>query len=78
MDDKLYVGGRYNYVKGAFLGMPNDVSVDRTQFGGGWFVTPTVLLKTEYMIQNYNDFPITDIRSGGKIKGYMVEGTVSF
>lgn len=78
MDDKLYVGGRYNYVKGAFLGMPNDVSVNRTQFGGGWFVTPTVLLKSEYMIQNYNDFPITDIRSGGKIKGYMVEGTVSF
>ena len=78
MDDKLYLGGRYNYVKGSFLGMPNDVSVNRTQLGGGWFVTPTVLLKTEYMIQNYNDFPLTDIRNGGKIKGYMVEGTVSF
>ncbi len=78
MDDKFYVGGRYNYVKGSFLGMPNDVSVDRTQLGGGWFVTPTILLKTEYMIQNYNDFPTTDIRNGGKIKGYMVEGTVSF
>ncbi|MEO6864211.1 MAG: hypothetical protein ABI229_02050 [Gemmatimonadaceae bacterium] len=77
-DDKLYAGGRYNYVKGSFLGMPNDVSVNRTQLGGGWFVTPTVLLKTEYMIQNYNDFPSTDIRSGGKIKGYMIEGTVSF
>ena len=78
VDDKLYVGGRYNYVKGSFLGMPNDVSVNRTQVGGGWFVTPTVLVKTEYMIQNYNDFPSTDIRNGGKIKGYMIEGTVSF
>ncbi len=78
LDDKLYVGGRYNQVKGSFLGMPNDVSVDRTQAGGGWFVTPTVLLKGEYMVQNYNDFPLTDIRSGGKIKGFMVEGTVSF
>jgi hypothetical protein len=78
MDDKLYVGGRYNYVKGSFLGMPNDVSVNRTQGGGGWFVTPTVLLKLEYMVQNYNDFPATDIRNGGKIKGYMVEGAVAF
>jgi hypothetical protein len=77
-NDKLYVGGRYNYVKGSFLGMPNDVSVDRSQLGGGWFVTPTVLLKGEYMLQNYNDFPVSDIRSGGKIKGFMVEGTVSF
>lgn len=78
LGDRLYVGGRYNYVKGSFLGMPNDVSVDRTQVGGGWFVTPTVLLKSEYMVQNYNDFPVTDIRNGGKIKGYMIEGTVSF
>lgn len=78
LGERLYVGGRYNYVKGSFLGMPNDVSVDRTQVGGGWFVTPTVLLKSEFMVQNYNDFPTTDIRSGGKIKGFMVEGTVSF
>jgi hypothetical protein len=78
MDDKLYVGGRYNDVRGNFLGMPNDVSVNRTQLGGGWFVTPTVLLKGEWMLQHYNDFPSTDIRNGGKIKGFMVEGTVSF
>ena len=78
MNDKLYVGGRYNYVKGRFLGMPTDVTVNRTQGGAGWFVLPTVLLKAEYMVQNYNDFPVTDIRNGGKIKGYVVEGTVSF
>jgi hypothetical protein len=78
LDDKLYVGGRYNYVKGSFLGMPSDVNVDRTQVGGGWFVTPTVLLKSEFMVQNYNNFPTTDIRNGGRIKGFMVEGTVSF
>ena len=78
MDDKLYVGGRYNDVRGSFLGFPSDVSVNRTQVGGGWFVTPTVLLKGEWMQQNYNDFPGTDIRNGGKIKGFTVEGTVSF
>lgn len=78
MDDRLYVGGRYNDVRGSLLGLPGDVNVNRTQVGGGWFVTPTVLLKGEWMRQNYNDFPTTDIRSGGKIKGFMVEGTVSF
>lgn len=78
MGDKLYVGGRYNTVKGGFLGMPGDVTVNRTQAGGGWFVTPTVLLKGEWMVQNYNGFPTSDIRNGGKIKGFMTEGTVSF
>ena len=77
-DERLYVGTRYNTVKGALLGMTNDVTVDRTQLGGGWFVTPTVLLKGEWMNQKYNDFPTTDIRNGGKIKGFMVEGVVAF
>lgn len=78
LNDKLYVGGRYNYVKGRYFGMPTDVTVNRTQAGGGWFVTPIVLLKAEYMVQNYSDFPVSDIRNGGKIKGFTVEGTVSF
>ncbi|MGI8509916.1 MAG: hypothetical protein ACR2MQ_11385 [Gemmatimonadaceae bacterium] len=78
LNDRLYAGGRYNVVKGSFLGIPNDVTVNRTQVSGGWFVTPTVLLKGEYVVQNYNDFPVTDIRNGGRIKGFVVEGTVSF
>lgn len=43
-----------------------------------WFVTPTVLLKSEWMQQMYKDFPALDIRNGGKIKGFMVEGVVAF
>jgi hypothetical protein len=77
-DDRVYVAGRYNTAKGRLLGMANDVSVDRYTLGGGWFLTPNVLLKGEWVNQNYNDFPTTDIRNGGKFKGYMVEGVVSF
>jgi hypothetical protein len=77
-DDRVYVAGRYNTAKGRLLGMANDVSVDRYNLGGGWFLTPNVLLKGEWVNQNYNDFPTTDIRNGGKFKGYMVEGVVSF
>ena len=77
-DDRLYVGGRYNVVKGQLAGMPNDITVRRTQFGGGWFVTPNVLSKLEFVQQRYLDFPATDIRNGGKFQGFMVEGVVAF
>jgi hypothetical protein len=76
--DKLYLGTRYNVVKGTFAGMTNEVTVNRTQLGAGWFIIPTVLLKSEWMQQNYKDFPVLDIRNGGKIKGFMFEGIVAF
>jgi hypothetical protein len=77
-DDKLFAGARYNTVTGGLFGVAKEVTIDRTQFGAGWFVTPTVLLKSEWMQQMYKDFPALDIRNGGKIKGFMVEGVVAF
>jgi hypothetical protein len=77
-NDQLYVGGRYNVVKGQLPGITNDITVNRTQLGGGWYVTPNVLSKIEFVNQTYTDFPTTDIRSGGKFKGFMIEGVVAF
>jgi hypothetical protein len=77
-DDRLYVGGRYNTASGQLQNVANEVSVDRWQLGGGWFVAPTVLLKAEYVKQQYNDFPNLDIRNGGKFNGLMFEGVISF
>ncbi len=77
-DERVYVAGRYNTAKGKLVGMTNDVSVDRYNVGAGWFVTPNVMMKGEWVNQKYNDFPTTDIRSGGKFKGFMVEGVVAF
>jgi hypothetical protein len=76
--DKLYVGARYNTVEGQLAGMPNDVGADRVQVSAGWFITPIVLLKAEYVTQKYNDFPVSDIRNGGKFSGLMFEGVVAF
>jgi hypothetical protein len=76
--NKLYVGGRYNTVKGQLAGIANDITVNRAQFGGGWFVTPNVLSKLEFVRQSYLDFPTSDIRNGGKFQGFMVEGVVAF
>ena len=76
--DALYLAGRYNTAHGELAGLVNEVKVNRYQLGGGWFVTPSVLLKGEYVNQKYFDFPTTDIRAGGKFNGFMVEGVVAF
>jgi hypothetical protein len=78
LGQKAYFGGRYNTAEGNLAGIANRVSVDRTQFGAGWFVTPNVLSKVEWVNQKYNDFPLNDIRYGGKFKGFMIEGVVAF
>ena len=78
LGDQVYVGGRYNTAWGQLAGITNDVKVNRYQLGGGWFVTPNILMKGEYVKQKYLDFPTTDIRSGGKFNGLMVEGVVAF
>ncbi len=77
-DESLYLGARYNTVSGELAGSGADVSVNRFQLGGGWFLTPQMVMKAEYVSQSYNDFPNTDIRSGGKFNGFMVEGVISF
>ena len=78
-DDRLYVGGRYNTLKGQLIAKTyTDETVHRYQLGGGWFVTPNVLAKLEYVNQKYLDFPTTDIRNGGQFKGFMVTGSVGF
>jgi hypothetical protein len=74
----FYVAGRYNTANGELAGILNEVSVDRYQVGAGWFLTPSILLKGEYVNQKYVDFPTTDIRSGGKFNGVVIEGVVSF
>ena len=77
-DDRVFVAGRYNTAKGELAGIENKVSVDRYNVGGGWFVTPNVMAKVEWVNQKYNDFPTADIRNGGKFKGFLVEGVVAF
>ncbi len=77
--DEFYLGARYNTVTGELV--PNtytDQTVKRYQLGGGWFVTPNVLAKLEWVNQKYDDFASTDIRYGGQFKGFMVQGVVGF
>jgi hypothetical protein len=77
-NEQLFVGARYNTAEGELVGIANRVNVHRAQIGTGWFITPSLLMKAEWVTQNYHDFPTTDIRSGGKFNGFMVEGVVAF
>jgi hypothetical protein len=78
LDDDLYLGGRYNLLTGDVTGSGEDVSVDRFQIGGGWFITKNVLAKFEYMQQTYNDYPSMSIFHEGEFSGFMIEGVVMF
>lgn len=89
-NDKLFVGGRYNRVDGtlnltrpasnlgAALTTNADVTTTRGQVSAGWFITPTVMLKGEWVQQKNYDYPTWDIRNNGKFNGFVVEGVVAF
>ena len=78
LGDYVYVGGRYNRVKGRLAGFTEDVEADRWQFGGGIFLMNSILMKLEYVTQEFKGYPVTHIRHGGKFNGFIAEGVVAF
>lgn len=103
-NERFYLGARYNKVNATialgqatgssylYEGTRFDVSIDRTAFAAGWFITPSVLFKAEYVMQNYNDFPglytnkstnstgylDSHIYTGAKFDGLVLQGVISF
>lgn len=76
--EKVFIGARYNVVKGELAGMADEVEVNRVAVGAGWFLTKNILLKGEYVTQKYKDFVATDYRAGGEFKGYVIQAVVGF
>jgi hypothetical protein len=77
-DESLFVGVRYNKATGELAGITGDAGANRWQVGGGWFITPNILAKAEYVNQKYFGYPMTNIRNGGKFNGMMLEGVIAF
>ena len=83
-NEQLYVGARYIGAKAEPRGMQDangdqlEVTIDRLAFAAGWFPTKNLLLKGEYVLQNYTDFPTTDYRNEGKFSGFMVQAVIGF
>ncbi|POY35812.1 hypothetical protein C3K47_13755 [Solitalea longa] len=76
--ENLFVGARYNAATSRLAGFTEDVKVNRFAGAAGWFITKNILMKAEYVDQQYKDFPTADYRSGGKFNGVVVEAAVSF
>ncbi|WP_439127901.1 hypothetical protein, partial [Polaribacter sp.] len=81
---QFYLAGRYNSVSGnkeyATGGTkPNEQKINRTNIGGGWFMTKNILMKAEYVNQSYNSDPIWgNTLSGAEMSGLVIEAVISF
>jgi hypothetical protein len=73
-DQQFYTGLRYNAVKSD---VGEDQSVNRIQVAAGWFLIKQIILKLEYVKQNYIDFATYGSGNAG-FDGIMVEAAISF
>lgn len=77
-NEQVFVGARYNTVKGQLVGYTDDISINRLQLSAGWYTTKNMMIKLEYVSQKYNDFVATDYRNGAEFSGIMVEAAIGF
>lgn len=83
--EQAFLGARYNSVSGELSARlldaqknPLDLTVDRFEISAGWFATQNLLLKLEYVKQNYRDYPTNNILYNGEFNGMMIEAVVGF
>jgi len=76
--ENFWIGARYNTLTAAMPFGAGNVTINRMAASAGWFVTKNIMLKAEYVAQEYQKFAATDIRAGGKFNGYMIEAVVGF
>ncbi|WP_027136994.1 hypothetical protein [Gaetbulibacter saemankumensis] len=69
--ENFYVGGRYNAVNA------EEGDISRYNFAAGWFMTNNILLKAEYMNQDY-DNGFAGALEDGEFNGFMLEAVISF
>lgn len=81
--EDVYLGAKYNVASGELPNFapntdPASVSIDRLAIAAGWYMTKNVMIKGEYVVQNYNDFDPTNILNEGQFNGAVFEAVVSF
>lgn len=77
--EQLYVGGRYNIVKGAPTDGAPELKINRTNIGAGWFLTKNVLAKVEYVNQQYDGAGFEGTKyAGGQFDGLVIEAVIGF
>ena len=75
--ENFWVGYRYNTLTTLLAGI-GDVTVNRNAGSFGWFLTKNVMMKLEYVSQEYQNYPSNNILNGGKFSGIMAEASIAF
>ena len=79
MNEQWYFGGRYNNVSGEKSDLASTNEISRMNLGGGWFMTNNVLVKLEYVNQEYSGAGFANSRfQDGKFNGVVLEAAISF
>lgn len=78
--EQFYIGGRYNMVSGEDTEDAATKTMDRMNFGGGWYMTDNVQAKLEYVQQNYtgDGFEGDPTYDGGEFGGFVLEAVIGF
>src|SRR5690606_36688642 len=78
-NEQFYFGGRYNTVQGKALDSDTDeLEISRINVGGGWFLSKNVVVKAEYMNQQYKGDAWTGRFAGAQFDGFNLEAAISF
>ncbi|MES2810344.1 MAG: hypothetical protein V4619_17045 [Bacteroidota bacterium] len=76
--ENFWIGYRYNTVSGKIVGNTTDVTVNRSAGSAGVFMTKNIMMKAEYVTQQYKNYDATSIFNGGKFNGFVIEAAISF
>jgi len=87
--ENMFIGVRYNTVAARLadnaagtgagtISYTGNVAINRFASSAGWFLTKNILMKAEYVVQQYKNFTGADYRAGGKFNGYVIEAIVGF
>ncbi len=76
--ENFWLGARYNTVTATLPGSLTDITINRIVASAGWFLTRNIMMKAEYVTQEYKNFPSNDINNGGKFSGFIVEAALGF
>lgn len=70
-DEQFFAGAKYNEAWNQ-----TDSRINRIEAGAGWLPTKNMVVKAEYIDQNYSKFPVYGGNAG--FDGVMVEAAISF
>lgn len=79
MDERFYLGGRFNSVQGKTRESDTeDLKISRVNVGGGWFLSKNIVTKIEYVNQQYTGNAWTGRFAGASFNGVNIEAAISF